>query len=269
MVSISPTPRPQPESFEQFNALFGSNAGATAVTLETDRLAKAEWTLRKLKRLNPGDFVVRTALGGVLLITGQREEALGELDAAYSLRGRHLVPAWCTLALANLVAGDYPRARALAAEIIDDDRCAMLEPAINNAAHIGFLSGDVDLLLKAGDAADRLGELNVASLVIRALGGPDFLPNLANHQRIVRSILGPTPRWVHVQFVDDGMEPILLAVHWLFDGTRRDARARERAVLEALWDHYDSLNLEPGHLASAYTLQLLPNPQPGCSDVQL
>ncbi|MBI1207052.1 MAG: hypothetical protein GC191_07150 [Azospirillum sp.] len=257
-MSISTAVR-QAEDVQIFNQICGERAGVTVP--DWTRLRQLEWRLMRMVRQQPENFVVRTSLAAAQVMLGQREQAQQNLEIAYGLRERHLVPVQCALCLTFAVIGNFEKAMVLVRELIVNPELLCIHPVVNICSHVAFLAGDAGLLIEMSDLARNTGQINVAGLILAGLGN-DLVPHLSAHQQIVQSILQPHPCSVDVGFIDDGYEPPLISTHWpvscLSAQHRRDLEWR---LADALYDYYANTPISPGRGVNAFGFQLLDIPK--------
>ncbi len=252
---------PQTEAVDLFNRFFGVDARAQAAVW--DRLAweQAAWRLRQLDRRLASDFVTKVSLAGVLLRLGRRAEAVDALSAAHALRRRELVPAQSLLAILFATLGRMDAARQVLDEIIADPALRVQAPAVNNAAYLAFLSGDVAYLTELTRLSEGHDDGHVPLILLDVIQASGLADQLKGHQAIVRAVIGPAQCWIDITIIDDGDWPPMVALLSFLQADPKTRRSLERDLVDRLADFYEASGKPPGAYIPYFGTHLIPLPE--------
>ena len=245
------TPQPLTEDVQIFNEICTLADDAVYSPAPQPRLRQLAWRLKGLARQQPDNLVIKAAFGRALVMTGQREQSLPELEAAYRLRSPHFVEIQGALMHSFATIGDFQKALTLARELISASVVCYRQAAITHSSLTAFLAGDANYLLELEDLARSTDITNTANLIISSFGRY-LLPHLAKHLEIVHSFLQPLACNYNAEFVDDGHEPMLMGVNYGIHCSKIERRVLERKLFRALYDYYaKETDIPPGIGAGA------------------
>lgn len=223
-----------------FNRFFGAGSRNSGIWWETGAWEQALWRLRALDRRVPGDFVARVTLAGVLLRLARFDEDREALRIAHDLRRPDLVPAQALLALLDATVGDMVRGRIVMDEILMAPALRVQAPALNNAAHLAFLNGDVEWLSEIAALDHGHESTNTAALLLATIEAGGLGPSLAGHQKIVRDLVCNRQCGLYVSLVDDGSWPMMVSHHAFLAIDRMEEKILDRLIFDRLADYYEA-----------------------------
>jgi hypothetical protein len=252
---------PRTEAAGLFNRFFGVDAWAQAAVWDHLAWEQAAWRLRRLDRRLPNDFVTKVSLAGVMLRLGRRAEADDALSAAHALRRRELVPAQSLLAILVATLGRMDQARQVLDEIIADPTLRVQAPAVNNAAHLAFLSGDVAYLTELARLSEGHDDGHVPLILLDVIQASGLADRLEGHQDIVRAVIGPAQCWIDINIIDDGDWPPMIALLSFLQADPRARRRLKRDLVDRLSDFYEASGKLPGAYIPHLGARLIPLPE--------
>ncbi len=136
-------PAPQTAAAELWNAL------ASLTRDDRPALDRLLWPARKLARQRPADVLARLSLADALLRSGQRDEGIGELNAAWDLRRGGDRTDQFNLALLLAGAGALDRSQAIFEEMLERTEAAGDQCLFSATISLGLRAGNLDLMRAA------------------------------------------------------------------------------------------------------------------------
>ena len=212
--------------------------------------------LARLNRQNPGDVTTRTAYAQALLLTGNRDAALAQIDAAYGLRNGANYAVSDRLAVLHMCIAARQNAKGLALRTYFAAKEGAAPDAMHNAALVALWLGDMVLLKRTAAAEAGRGEPSIATDFVNILSSSFMAETLEGHQRIVIDCLGQTQAWVEFA-TDHDATPLIMITHYLATDAE-GLRSTERQIYDRLGEYYVGLDMNPGaylpHLYNALCL---------------
>lgn len=249
-------PTPAEESVELYNEIVGSELD------EQEKLAALSWRARALCRNAPSNFSARVSLASALLQTGQRAEALTELETAYGLRQIDELPPWQHLAHLFTCVLNYERATALFMAMTNQEGIRQIESVIGNAVRFAVCSGDISYLRELATVSRNSDDAMTASFALHVLEEGGLAEHIATHQRIVSDVLDGIQSWIGAAPIDEAGSPAMIEVQRFLQHGTSDRRTLRRRITGALGAYYIDQGMAPGHYMTRLHTTLIEMPDP-------
>lgn len=201
-------------------------------------------------RSDPGNLIVRTALAGAYLQSGDRDQGLGLLDAVFHQRAPLPRPVRGTIGWLYGEAGNYSRATEVARELVD-------EPSeVGNVLLHSFAAGDLDLFervrLRYHNQIPKDDEADAWAAILDA---HDLRPVFLGHQQVVAEVLSGHQVRLRIEVVsEEGEAPMIAFDHIVVD----DVDRLSEQLFDALWDYHERQGRNPGEFVGVLVHTILP-----------
>lgn len=243
-----PSVAPAEESVVLLNELIDLNSD------DHDALVRLCWRAKALLKALPADFAVRTIMASTLLQTGNRAEALEEMEAAYNLRSIDHIPVMSHLAHLHASVGDHTRCGKLFRQMTSQEGVRM-DPIVNgNAGRFAVCAGDVAYLTELSELQSK-EDYGYSQDALKILNENGLIDHLENHQKIVMDIIGDRQIWVGSVLVAEEGSP-MIAIFRRIEGSAHDRQEMNRQMTRALCGYYQGQGLPPGEYRTGLVTML-------------
>lgn len=201
-------------------------------------------------RTMPGDFLIRVALAESLLLCGDRDSALEQIDIAFQIRDSSDFAAISRLHVILFNTGQEKRAREIVEQTYFDQGRRAIAGAMDNVALFALWSGDIELLERAAEAAeDASQDSTFPRSYLEAIHATGIRDWIGEHQRVVVDMVRNHQTWVTVTMdCTDGTLPFMTIQHDVALN-REDRMELDRSLHDALWDLYGNRGVTPSVIA--------------------
>lgn len=209
---------PEKRSDDTFNRMADVWLG------DMELAARVRFDLETLARQNKLDFTGKVAYAEALLILGERDEAIRQINAAYGVRDHTEIAAFDRLMHLHRDVAMRARAIELCRELIGIPGVAAMETIFQNCRMLALWTGDLGLLGEMTDRETRSGLPSLTCEALSLLNGLGILDHVAEHQRIVADIVRDSQMHcqVYAVFDDDGQASLFQEIY--IDGTKATRR---------------------------------------------
>ncbi|MEI8395590.1 MAG: hypothetical protein WCF85_12690 [Rhodospirillaceae bacterium] len=258
---MSAIAQPQSETNDLFNSIFHENAESLRLLYDGPRLKQYEWRLRILRKKQPNDVGVLVSLAAVLIMQGERDQAMPLLDAAWSLRSSATRPDYTALANVYIIVGNLDRARQLGQELIERFNIIDNSFTLRTLAALCFVVGDIPSLKKLSPLIAAINEFNAAEVYLSAINAYGLAPHIAEHQRLIHSAIQPAPCWYDLElYIDPEDGEWTICVKYAVRCDWEKAMNLEFKGTEVLMDYYKAQGIKPGPAAMFYNYMMVTIP---------
>ena len=204
-------------------------------------------------------------MASTLLQTGQRTEALQELETAFGLRQLDDIPAWDFLAHLFTCVLDYERAKTLFAAMTENPDIRKMETVMGNAVRFAVCSGDISYLHELSEIeqlTDGSVDAMTAGQALNVLDESGMIKHVAAHQRIVSEVLEGVQSWIGAAPIGESSGSVIIEVERYLQFGVADRQVLRRQITDALGVYYVDQGLAPGHYMTHLHTTLIDMPEP-------